>query len=650
MGYTDTSIGFAGNASGSAETIKYEAQNSTNPWQKLSRLVYPKTVQAMHAWAAELWLHNGTYSEAISRAVRYFLTDVEIKAIDEESELTYKDKDSYRETLLADFDLKKIGEQAASEYIAFGISMMSVYFPFDRNLICEKCGFHSALDALREEGVTTKKGKSATVSYSNTEGFHGVCPSCDKPTTYEVKDSIRKSDDQKPNIIRWPLKHTALKRNPISGRTFLRVKVSEWRYLAEPVRSGDMDIISELPLDMLEAMQTGEYMEVQQDEFYIMRFPAHTDVDIELNGFGVPAFMSDFELAFMLVVMFKFMETMCIDMVNPWRVLAPKLAGRSASNVDPLLNINMGEFMDQVRAMIEKHRKNPTLISTMAYPIEETQVGGDVQQLIPIEVYEYFTKLLLDNMGIPHEFAQNSLAGNAAPMIGYSLFERDWQHLTNELNGLFTWIGRKLGEQRGWKGYKVELVPSSTHNDPETRQMKLQLAASGQLSWATALKAYGLNYKEERMKVIEEAQWETEMQELIQKLVEDKDLNKQFLRIPSAAENFMVAEQQAAEGGAMPPGGMPAGGGMMPPAPGGGAMNAGTNTVDSHMAQAEQNAAMLMGMTPTDRRRMLAELKSGDFSLYATTKTLLDQYEQDAGQQGVQMAREEAAMANQQMP
>ena len=51
----------------------------TSPFTTLSRRVYPRTMQEVFAWAEEMWLHHGLYSQAIRKAVRYFMTEIEIE-------------------------------------------------------------------------------------------------------------------------------------------------------------------------------------------------------------------------------------------------------------------------------------------------------------------------------------------------------------------------------------------------------------------------------------------------------------------------------------------------------------------------------------------------------------------------------------------
>ena len=650
--YTDISTGVPFGANKS--TIQYaDGHGNTNPWAKLSRSSYPRTVQAMFAWASELWLHNGTYSEGIAKAVRYFLTDIEIKSAGDD-DLNYKKKESYKKALCKNFDILRDAEQLACEAISHGNSFSTIYFPFERIMTCPKCAFNTTLNALMEEGTKT-------VEYNKNKGFQGTCPSCHKPVKYEVNDVKAEGTKRKANIIRLPLKHMAIKNNYISGTSWTRVNVNEWEWLKRPIVSGDMDIIAETPMALLDAISSGSQLQLNQDEFYHMKCETISDVQIELNGFGVPLFMSDFELAFMMVVLFKHLEAMSIDMVSPWRVLAPTLTGNA--DTDPIKNMNLGGFMQEVRNMVGMHRKNPTLISTLPYPIQQVLVGGDVNQLIPIEWYEYLGKSLLSNMGVPHEFQQSSLQGNAAPMIGYKIFERNWQFLVDIINGWLTWVTRKEGEQQKWEDVNTIVIPMSVHNDPETRMAMLNLAAAGQISWSTALAGYGKDFKEERVKQVEEAQWETDNHKKIEEKIENKTINEEFLRTPGPAENFMMMQNMSQGinanalagqmGGVpgMPPGGAgapmpnmaPAGpGGAPPPGAGGDPMAAtdtGANTPESMMANAQAIAEQLMTSDHTTRRNVLSELKSNNQPLYAMVKMILDDMEQEASAAGLDAAQ-----------
>ena len=59
-------------------SVKWPSSELASPFQGIARQLFPKTVEQSLAWAEELWLHHGLYSQSIRNAVRYFLTDIEV--------------------------------------------------------------------------------------------------------------------------------------------------------------------------------------------------------------------------------------------------------------------------------------------------------------------------------------------------------------------------------------------------------------------------------------------------------------------------------------------------------------------------------------------------------------------------------------------
>ena len=66
----------------------------SSPFSKLTRRVFPRTIRETFAWGEELWMHHGMYSQSISTAVRYFMTEIDIDGddIDFQSRKNYIDQ------------------------------------------------------------------------------------------------------------------------------------------------------------------------------------------------------------------------------------------------------------------------------------------------------------------------------------------------------------------------------------------------------------------------------------------------------------------------------------------------------------------------------------------------------------------------------
>lgn len=599
----------------------------TLPWQSLSRTVYPRTIEEVFAWAEELWMHHGLYTQAIKRAVRYFMTEVEILG----EGLDAGTRRKYAETITDNFDLMEEAATIGDDFISFGNSFTSLYAPFQRQLRCNKCQFLAPLLRYVEAGIDA-------LQWTNYE-FTGTCPHCHQPAQYERVDQLFPAEKLKPKIVRWPPQYIQIKRHPISGNKAYILDVYRYVEMSDGVRRGDPQFLAETPWEFIEALKNNRPLEFTEERIYHMSNPVPAVQQPSLRGWGLPLFMSEFETAVLIMLLDKYTETIATDYLVPFRIIFPTAR---AGQEDPLVSVDMGGFMGYVRKMIDEHRVNPSTFHTLPFPVEQAMIGGDATKLIPVELLQFYEKRLLHSMGIPEEFQTSQLETNA-PIIGFTLFERQWQFFANQLNKWLSWLANQQGALLSWESVRARLIPVSIYEDPEIRQIKMQLAAAGKISDTTALRTLNINWKEERRLILEEQEEQQNEQEEQQKKMQDQEANAQGVQTPSPGA-VVMQQQQAAQGAAGAPAAQP------PPGMGGAPAPAlaptgeqQVSTLDDLMNKADALAQQIIGMPPQNRRQELTNLKKQDPALHAQVTARIKDMEQQGASQGVQMARQGAA-------
>jgi len=599
-----------------------------SPFARLTRAVYPKTIRECFAWGEEFWMHHGMYSQVISTAVRYFMTELEIEGDD----LGFQERKSYIQAITSNFDILEELATVGDEYMSFGNSFTSMYRPFQRILICRECGFRAPLKQLVGNWRFTKGA------------FNGNCPVCGWLGDFERQDMILpKESAVKPNITRWPPQYMMIQQHPLSHRAIYKIDLDKYDVLRNGVMQGELLYLEDTPWEIMEAIVAGKPFEFAPNEIYHMSFPVVSCCSPNLKGWGLPPFMADFETALLVALLDKYTETILVEYLMPFRVISPAQSGGAE---DPMLNLNMNDFVGNVMSMIKRHRANPTDYNFLPVPLEYQVLGGEAASLVPVEILEHFEKRLLHSMGIPPEFYKSSIQGanaNAGPVIGFKMFERTWQTFANQLNKWATWLTNKQGELLNWQIVEAKLKPMSMYEDPEIRQAKLELSAAGKVSDDTAFQTLGMNAEQERRKLGDEQEEKAEEDAERQTRMDSQAANTEAARVPSPGEQILMAQQNAAAGapapgGAPAPAGVPAPGGAPLAAPmGGNAMGA---TIDDLMNQADQIAQQLLVADPTTRRSQLISIKHQNEALHAQVKSRLTQLEQQAKTQGVQMARQ----------
>jgi len=618
-------------ASGIQDTFIRWDREVTSPFTKLTRRVYPGTIRETFAWAEELWLHHGMYKQAISTAVRYFMTELDVDGDD----VNFQDRKNYIKAIKDNFDILEELAGIGDDYIAFGNSFTSVYRPFVRTLMCrnEKCSMKAPL--MKWEGY---------FQFTNGE-FDGRCPKCGWHGKLLREDQPIPKGEAKPVVTRWPPQFMEIKHHPISKHSIYRLDLSRFKQLRDPIMLGDIMFLNETPWEILMVAVQNQKFEFEKDAIYHMRFPVPAVEQPMLKGWGLPPFMADFETAVLVTMLDKYVETIIVEYLMPFRVFSPP---KQVGDNDPLMTLNMGDFVASVMGMIKRHRRNPTDWNFLPYPLEYQVFGGEATDIVPVDILKHFEIRLLHSMGIPPEFYEFSIQEtqrSAGPVIGFKMFERVWQHFANQLNKWATWLTNKQGEIMHWEKVRASLKPVSMYEDSEIRQMKMELSAAGKISTDTAFQTIGVNADTERKKLADEQEAEAEDMAERQKKMEDKQTNLQVLQTPAAGT--AMAQQQAGVGGpqAVPgggavqtPGGAPVSAPPLAPSPGQG-MGMGV-TLDDLMAQADQIAQQLLITDPTTRRSQLIQLKNQNEALHAQVKSRLTALEQQAKTTGVGMARQ----------
>lgn len=597
-------------------------------FKSFSRSKYPRTIRETYEVAHELWYHEGTYRSAIHTAIAYFITDLNISGASED--LPFENQNTYGKRIKEVIELDTLSMAIGEELIGFGNVFLSLYDNFIRNLVCPECGFLSSGKVMLEEGYA---------KWKDTQ-FKGTCPTCNNNVEYEIKDERISDKKYNPSIIRWPPQYMILNYNPISGTTKYYFDIQKYDNFLKKIKSEDTDILLETPIDVLEAIsETQAYLSFDEDEICHLKLTPDSYTGASLEGWGLPKFMSEFETVVQLQLLDKQAEAILMSFLTPFRVLSPPDGGSSNQTGGPLATMGGGNFATKVLSMIEDHEKNPTDWNVLPFALNYQALGGEANQLVPIEHIEYKTNKLLKNMGIPQEFYSINNTTTGIPLAAFRLFERKWQPEFAQINKWVTWVSNKIGQREGWGQVVAKYEPVSVFEDPMIKQILLDLSAARQVSKTTAFRALGLDRGFEEKRIVEEEEEYNQRMQESQGKLEEFQINREALRTMSPAMQMLQQEQmQQMQGGMMPPGGgmMPPAGGMMPP---GGGLGVGS-TIDDLLGQAEQLAQQFHTMPGPQRDSSLRQLKKDSPVLHAQVTQSLKDLEQQIKQEGLNVSRQ----------
>ena len=296
-------------------------------------------------------------------------------------------------------ELARIGD----DYVAFGNSFTSLHIPFTRQLVCPKCYLRAPLHKMYQY-----------FKWSAGE-FTGKCPRCTKTVKYKREDTALPRSKVKPVVSYWPPQYMTIKEHPLSRRAEYTLDVTLYEELRDGIMFGDPLFLEDTPWEIIMAVIGNKSFKFAENQVFHMKAPPVTSMTPTLRGWGLPLFMAEFETALLVHMLDKYTESIMVDHLVPFRVLAPPQSGGGEN--DPMLQMDMGAFSGHVMELIERHRANPTAWNFLPVPLEYQVLGGEANQLAPMEIMEFFEQRLLYSMGIPPEFYKGGAQASAGPIL-----------------------------------------------------------------------------------------------------------------------------------------------------------------------------------------------------------------------------------------
>ncbi len=599
-----------------------------DPYLDYASTQMPRSIYDVLRWCEFVWITYGTYRMAARRVVRYFLTRIELTdASDDEKEKF--------ETFLEE-DLRIMEELATSgdNLMAYGNDFVSVYVPFRRYLRCPHCHIERPIGQIQYRWQQFK--------------FLGTCsnPKCKHEVEF-VRVDRRSLDQDKPKIVHWPAHEMRILYNQVSKKSVYLWEIPP--LYKDMIKRGNTFYLESTPWEIIEAIKDDVLFRFHDEQIFHLKDEIISGV--RHYGWGIPLIMGNFKQAWYIQVLKRYNEAIALDYIIPFRVITP--APGSSREADPLLHMNLNTFYSRVMGMFRQHRRDPTSIHALPFGVNLQMLGADAKNLAPTDLIDKATDEFLNAQGVPAELYRGSLQWQAMP-VALRLFERTWVSLVNGLNSQINWLFRRLSDLQNWENLKGRLQPVTLADDLEKKQIQLQLAAGKQISQQTALAPFGINFRDEIKRMLEEEEYS---QEEMAKFQEDMAQKQELQQV--MAQGAMGMGMPGAAGAmpgapGVPPGQM---GGPAPadPAQGGDPAQAGAapmpmspsqqvmaasssgpagTTPEDLAQQAEQLAYQLLSMPYEMRKSELLKIKKSNETLHAIVISKMEKIRQDAQTQG----------------
>lgn len=258
-----------------------------SPFFDIAQTYLPSSFKAMLRWCRYYFLTNPLINSVVYKMAAYPVTDL---VIEDSNETVAKKWEDFFEDVL---DFKSFQVEAGLDYHGYGNAFISLFYPFQKHLICKKCG-----NRVR---VTHQKYKFVDFK------FTGTCGRCSTYGEFKVKDvHIRSARDIK--LIRWNPEYITITHNEATGESTYYYNVAPT--LANDIRIGKRDIIEKIPQQFINAVKNNKSVLLNSSNIYHMKRPTIAQKD---RGWGMPMILPVLKDTFYLQVLRKAQECVSFD-------------------------------------------------------------------------------------------------------------------------------------------------------------------------------------------------------------------------------------------------------------------------------------------------------------------------------------------------
>lgn len=559
-----------------------------NPFFDIASEYIPTDIYKVFEWCEYLYLTMGTYRAASRRVVRYFLTDLSLEG------QTDDERQEVNDFLNDDLHMKTEIAAIGDDYMTYGNAFVSLYFPFDRFIICPKC--HTE---YKDDFIDYKLN-------IDSMQIEARCKKCSYKGEFEHQDR-RSMDKSRVKVIRWNPKQIRFRYHPVSQKyTYYWMMPEDF---VQKIKAGKHFFLRDTPWSMIEctkAKTDNNYLyQFKDDMIYHHKEGALAGVPVV--GWGIPPILPNFKLAYYIQILRRYDEAIALDYIIPFRVLYAETPPTSP-NADAVVSANLGAVKAQLQHMVKRRREDPTSIQIAPFQIGYQALGGEAKNLAPKESIKFAIEELLNALGYPAELYTGTLSIQAAP-VALRLFENTWSSMVDGNNDIISWVLSKLCRYFQWGEITGKFQSVTLADDLERKSLALQASAGGDLSKGTAYQPFGIDYLAEQQRIISE---QKKVQELAQE-AEDEAMSQQE-----------IGETQ------------------------GGGQAAAASSPSDMLQQAQQMAQQMLTLPDGVRRSQLIDMKRSNPTLHALVTQNLTDMRQDMSTQGQQMMMEQMRAEQQQ--
>jgi len=465
-----------------------------NPFLDMTSTFLPKNIKGILRFSAAYAMGDGLVAQCITKLAEYPITKLIYNEDEESSVKNDKRVERWRNVFEKKLKISRVLKQIGMDYYAYGNSIVSINYPFKRMITCPKCKETRPID-----GVEVK-----FKSFS----FHAKCPTknCSYYGKMTAKD-MKTTELDKLSIVHWDLMNISIKYNPITGDHFYFYNVPG--DISFAIRRGDMDIIKNTRLEVIEAVKTKKQIKLKPDNVFHLKRPGPQYLVPSERGWGIPATMPVMKDIFHNKILKKGNEMIAFDHIVPLRIMFPQGTG----DVSPHATINLSSWKDKIEDEIRKWRADPNYVSIVPIPIGMENFSGDAKLLLVTPEIKATEDVIITGMGIIPEIIRGGASWSGSN-VSLRVVENTFLNHRNDMHEFIDFVEENISRFFDFPRVNIKMSDFKMADDLEKKKLMLNASGGGPnslVSSDTATKELGFDPKEEYKKKLQDLKKSVEL-------------------------------------------------------------------------------------------------------------------------------------------
>ncbi len=429
-----------------------------NPFFDIGHTYLPTSIKQMFRWCRYYFLTNPLINCVVYKMAEYPITPL---IIDEEiAEL----RDKWTEIIETQLRVRTFQIETGLDYFCYGISCVSIHFPFDKYLVCANCKAEQKID-------------KAHYKFRNLK-YHLACEKCSTTTEAKVRD-VNVKNLKGIRLIRWNPEYITVEHNDITSETAYFFDIP--MVLRNDIMMGKRHIVETIPDAFIQSIRESKSLRFTSDNFFVNKRPTIAQKDM---GWGMPIILPVLKDAYYLQILRKAQEMIAQQHIVPLRLLFPQPGSASS---DPYSTTDLGMWRKRIEAEIQKWRQDGNYIPIMPLPLGNETIGGEGKNLMLHQEMRAWSEQIVAGMQVPVEFVFGGLSYSGSNVSMRMLENQFLGYRTNQLVMVRDFLIGKVADYMDWPRPKMHFARFKMADDLQRLSLLFQMNQSMKISDTTLL-------------------------------------------------------------------------------------------------------------------------------------------------------------------